>query len=392
MQHIYNDMKFHRLLLLAALCPMLSSCFKDEPANAECDIEVAWVHAEEPEKMFYNLTDTLVKVLYTDNLITFNVRSSADLSALAPQFIITPNATIEPASGSVQDFSHGPVTYKVTSEDRQWSREYYVSFNIVTRTETDTLRFDFEDYEVNSSYYYTWNDTRFRWSTGNPGYLLCGMATEYKDGQYSTNPEKFPSVALPDGEGYKGSGVKLTTLSTGAWGAMKEMRIAAGNLFIGTFDATQAMTDARKATNFGAPFARRPTKLRGHYKFTPGNDYQDADGNLKPGEADIADIYAVFYRNHDENGNAIMLDGDDVKSSPHIIGMAQVTGIQTTDEWTEFEAEFEFNQEIDQTLLDNRGYNIAIVFSSSVNGAYFEGAIGSTLMVDEVELICTDIK
>ena len=390
MQHIYNDMKFHRLLLLAALCPMLSSCFKDEPANAECDIEVAWVHAEEPEKMFYNLTDTLVRVLYTDNLITFNVRSSADLSALAPQFIITPNATIEPASGSVQDFSHGPVTYKVTSEDRQWSREYYVSFNIVTRTETDTLRFDFEDYEVNSSYYYTWNDTRFRWSTGNPGYLLCGMATEYADGQYSTNPEKFPSVALPDG--YKGSGVKLTTLSTGAWGAMKEMRIAAGNLFIGTFDATQAMTDARKATNFGAPFDRRPTKLRGHYKFAPGNDYQDADGNLKPGEADIADIYAVFYRNHDENGNAIMLDGDDVKSSPHIIGMAQVTGIQTTDEWTEFEAEFEFNQEIDQTLLDNRGYNIAIVFSSSVNGAYFEGAIGSTLMVDEVELICTDIK
>lgn len=390
MQHIYNDMKFHRLLLLAALCPMLSSCFKDEPANAECDIEVAWVHAEEPEKMFYNLTDTLVKVLYTDNLITFNVRSSADLSALAPQFIITPNATIEPASGSVQDFSHGPVTYKVTSEDRQWSREYYVSFNIVTRTETDTLRFDFEDYEVNSSYYYTWNDSRFRWSTGNPGYLLCGMATEYADGQYSTNPEKFPSVALPDG--YKGSGVKLTTLSTGAWGAMKGMRIAAGNLFIGTFDATQAMTDARKATNFGAPFDRRPTKLRGHYKFAPGNDYQDSDGNIKPGEADIADIYAVFYRNHDENGNAIMLDGDDVKSSPHIIGMAQVTGIQATDEWTEFEAEFEFNQEIDQTLLDNRGYNIAIVFSSSVNGAYFEGAIGSTLMVDEVELICTDIK
>ena len=383
-------MKFHRLLLLAALCPVLSSCFKDEPANAECDIEVAWVHAEEPEKMFYNLTDTLVKVLYTDNLITFNVRSSADLSALAPQFIITPNATIEPASGSVQDFSHGPVTYKVTSEDRQWSREYYVSFNIVTRTETDTLRFDFEDYQVNSSYYYTWNDSRFRWSTGNPGYLLCGMATEYADGQYSTNPEKFPSVALPDG--YKGSGVKLTTLSTGAWGAIKEMRIAAGNLFIGTFDATQAMTDARKATNFGAPFDRRPTKLRGHYKFAPGNDYQDADGNLKPGEADIADIYAVFYRNHDENGNAIILDGDNVKSSPYIIGMAQVTGIQATDEWTEFEAEFKFNEEIDQTLLDNRGYNIAIVFSSSVNGAYFEGAIGSTLMVDEVELICTDIK
>ena len=385
-------MKIRHVFVLLASCCALASCFKDEPANAECDIEVAWIHADAPEEMFYNLTDTLVRVLYTDNLITFDVKSGTDLSALAPQFIITPNATIEPASGSVQDFSHGPVTYKVTSEDRQWSREYYVSFNIVTRTEVDTLRFGFEDYQINSSSYYEWNDTQFRWSTGNPGYVLSGMATEIvEDGGYQTNPDKFPSVAL-EGQGYKGSCVKLTTLSTGGWGALKDMRIAAGNLFIGSFDATMAMTDALKATNFGEPFDRRPTKLCGYYKFEPGENYQDFYGNLVAGKADVADMYAVFYRNHDESGKAIVLDGADIKSSPYIVGMAQVADIRTTDQWTEFEAEFEFVQEIDQTLLDNRGYSLAIVFSSSVNGAYFEGAIGSTLLVDEVELICTDIQ
>ena len=153
-----------------------------------------------------------------------------------------------------------------------------------------------------------------------------------------------------------------------------------------------AMTDALKATNFGEPFDRRPTKLRGYYKFEPGENYQDFYGNLVAGKADVADMYAVFYRNHDESGKAIVLDGADIKSSPYIVGMAQVADIRTTDQWTEFEAEFEFVQEIDQTLLDNRGYSLAIVFSSSVNGAYFEGAIGSTLLVDEVELICTDIQ
>ena len=315
-------MKIRHVFVLLASCCALTSCFKDEPANAECDIEVAWIHADAPEEMFYNLTDTLVRVLYTDNLITFDVRSGTDLSALAPQFIITPNATIEPASGSVQDFSHGPVTYKVTSEDRQWSREYYVSFNIVTRTEVDTLRFGFEDYQINSSSYYEWNDTQFRWSTGNPGYVLSGMATEIvEDGGYQTNPDKFPSVAL-EGQGYKGSCVKLTTLSTGGWGALKDMRIAAGNLFIGSFDATMAMTDALKATNFGEPFDRRPTKLRGYYKFEPGENYQDFYGNLVAGKADVADMYAVFYRNHDESGKAIVLDGADIKSSPYIVGMA----------------------------------------------------------------------
>ena len=33
------------------------------------------------------------------------------------------------------------------------------------------------------------------------------------------------------------------------------------------------------------------------------------------------------------------------------------------------------------------GYNLSLVFSSSKEGAQFEGAVGSTLYVDEVELM-----
>ena len=45
---------------------------------------------------------------------------------------------------------------------------------------------------------------------------------------------------------------------------------------------------------------------------------------------------------------------------------------------------------IDDTKLKNGEYKLGIVFSSSVDGAYFKGAVGSTLYVDEVELICED--
>ena len=39
-------------------------------------------------------------------------------------------------------------------------------------------------------------------------------------------------------------------------------------------------------------------------------------------------------------------------------------------------------------MLANRGYNLTIVFSSSIDGATFEGAIGSTLKIDSVKLTC----
>ena len=42
---------------------------------------------------------------------------------------------------------------------------------------------------------------------------------------------------------------------------------------------------------------------------------------------------------------------------------------------------------IDQEKLKKGGYNVAIVFSSSKDGGNFNGAIGSTLYIDEVELI-----
>lgn len=204
-------MKLYQNLLLIALSSVFTSCFKDEPLNAECDILEASVSVSRPEDMFYHPSDSKLQVPYTDSTIIFNVRRHAELNAIAPHFTLTDGATIVPENGSLQDFSKGPVTYTVTSEDKQWNRRYAVSFLPVVQTVSDTIRFDFEHYELEQKElkYYTWyyigedGQRHDYWTTGNQGLIMI---------KGSAPPEDYPSVPAKDG--HSGSYAKLTTQST----------------------------------------------------------------------------------------------------------------------------------------------------------------------------------
>ncbi len=381
-------MRYHQLIVSAIFALALSSCFKDEAPNAECDIIEASLHVDNPTDIFYNPTDTLVRVLYTDDNISFSVRRKADLTSLAPTFRITDGATISPASGSVHDFSKGPVIYTVTSEDKEWSRSYKVSFIPVIRTSKDTLSFNFEDYHLDSKdKYYIWCEKHEDgnmyddWATGNAGYGLTNG---------SAGPEAYPSTVLD--EGYEGKGVKLVTCSTGPFGQMVKLPLAAGNLFLGTFDMSIALKTPRLATGFGLPFDKKPKTFTGYYKYTPGEKFQNKDESIVEGKVDEASVYAILYRNHDEDGNPVVLNGDNVQTSPLIVAKAIAANIVPTDKWTQFTVDFSYLEDFDLDLLENRGYNLAVVFSSSADGAFFQGAIGSTLCIDNVKIICETVE
>ena len=118
------------MLCCCALCCCMTSCTKDEAPNNECDIESAWVEGSELEKIFYQPSEMRKENISTaETSITFVVRSMAMVpTEIAVNFKITDNASIEPASGSLQDFTKGSVTYTVTSEDGQWKRRYKVAF------------------------------------------------------------------------------------------------------------------------------------------------------------------------------------------------------------------------------------------------------------------------
>ena len=384
--------KFIPILAIALSALTFTSCFKDEPLNAECDIEQAYIHAGGMQKLWFtNASDTLINVQSDQDKIEFTMRPFASLKKQAPLFRLTPGATIQPENGSVHDFSKGAVTYTVTSEDKQWTRTYQVSIKKGQTTMSKEFEFDFENAYLNKGYYNwkeNWNgDELDIWATGNPGFKISNS---------SAKPEEYPSVMIEDG--YQGKGVKLTTQRTSKLADMVHKPIAAGNLFIGQFDATDALRDAMKATKFGHPFSfdAKPAKLEGWYKYQAGEKFTDK--NMKELDRhDCGTIYAVLYENIDEKGNAVLLYGDNVQTSKQIVALALVgethddngkVAIGNTPEWHHFSVDFEYKKAIDPIKLKNGGYSLAIVSSSSSDGANFLGAVGSTLWIDSFKLIC----
>ena len=355
-----------RNLILCFLIGLFTvSCIKDEALNAEADILTCVVPGD---------------VLKTDpeidnESVTLTVKSGVDITSLAPQFTITEGAKISPASGTALDFTT-PQHYTVTSEDGKWSKTYKVRC-LVSGVTTD---YGFEHITMEPKggryqifYDYTENGDSVVWASGNGGFALTGVAK---------NPLDYPT--MQDNEGYRGKCAKLVTRSTGSFGSMLGMPIASGNLFIGTFDLMSALDDGRKATHLGRVFDRVPTSVSGYYKYKAGPSYKK-NGKEVPGMKDQCDIYALFFETDE---NVKYLDGFNGLTSPNLISVARVSDLPETDEWSRFYIPFvaKPGKVVDKEKLEKGGYKLAIVFASSLKGDVFEGAEGSTLWIDEVEI------
>lgn len=356
-------MKFRNLIVCLFLGFTVASCIQDEAPNAEADI------------LTCTISDDILKrepILQNSNIIIM-VKPGTDLQKLAPEFTLTPGATISPNSGSVLDFSKEPQEYTVTSQSGEWKKKYTVT---ITDTEISTI-YHFENIKSDYSKYNIFieeseDKVTMEWASGNEGFAITASGSPATD---------YPTVQSADGK--VGKCAKLTTKSTGSIGAGFGMPIAAGNLFIGEFKLN--ITNPLKATKFGLPFYNVPTFLTGYYKYKAGDVFLEK-GKENPKLKDQCDIYAVFY---DTDHNTITLDGTNTFTHPNIISIARVDNPKETDSWTQFYIPFETKagKYIDKEKLKAGEYNISIVFAASIDGAKFNGAVGSTLYIDEVELI-----
>lgn len=87
---------------------LLSSCIKEEAPNMEADIE---------EATFENAADRLrSQPIISNDRVTFRLRKFSGDYLFAPEFTLTPGATIVPESGTELDFFEAQ-EYTVTSED-----------------------------------------------------------------------------------------------------------------------------------------------------------------------------------------------------------------------------------------------------------------------------------
>ena len=380
------------------LCLAVASCIPDEALNVEAAIDGC-----------SGSNIQLANINTYSKTVSIYVSKSTDLSALEIKFELPDGASINPVNALANDdapkydfsTSKVPITseqtleqyqrmFKVTSESGTTEAVYTIT---VIKSELPT-EYHFENIEDGNNNYhifYEFNQQKaemLQWASGNPGFQLTGMGKNTMD---------YPTLQT---QGYIGKGVKLETKGTGSLGLTVGMPIAAGNLFIGSFEVGNALKDAKAATKFGFPFFKHPTKLEGYYKFKPGTEYiSGIDKSQSPPKIvidpsmegkDKGDIYAILYRADNVND---FLDGNlNFDSEEKIVYIARIsdTEMKETDTWTHFSIPFEHRKEIEQSALDEGKYKLAVVFSSSIEGANFKGSIGSTLWIDEVTIHCEE--
>ncbi|MBO4551360.1 MAG: PCMD domain-containing protein [Bacteroidaceae bacterium] len=397
------------LVALAAVPLFFASCIPAENPNSECDIEAVSLHLDTPIDYFYHEYDTMQTVISTETDIVFTIRSYANIQNVpttlrvtdrASVYVMTDEGTQVPfQNGSSVDFSDEKVYhFRVVAEDKVWHRDYTISVVHDTPSEGN-LFFDFETYALDASgKYYVWEASEVFtdgiWKNGNPGFKIS---------KSSAMPMEYPSTPVAGGGPDGSDCVKLETCDTGPFGRMVNMRLASGSMFNGIFDVGNALTDALKATQFGTPFTHKPVMLRAWLRFESGSVYQDREGNPIEGVVDEPDIYFVLYRNEDESGNKVQLDGNDVLTNSHIVGFGRlphnynpdgtdllsanpVHGL--TNEWQEVTIPMEYRAELDDDILANKGYSLVISFASSWQGGDFMGAIGSKFYIDNVQMYC----
>ena len=370
----------------------VSSCIQEEAPNAECDI----VSVDTTQTWFRENRNILTNELKVNNdQIIFKVKKDTEFNtinitheSIINSFSLTPGARIEAYSGNESDKkgvkkdNNGiHLWYTVHAEDGIWSKDYDVMFIKMPVLDTDHV-FSFENFETEKfTNWYEINKDGIRsdiWASGNPGFKMTA----------GTRPASEYPTATYD-KGFSGDCVKLTTCDTGKFGSMAKMPIAAGSIFIGEFDNANAMKEKEKATHFGLqiiPERSKPVALKGYYKYTSGDDYKDKNNNPVEGVRDECSIYAVLFE-IDPN-NFVPLDGSNITSSERIVLMADLKDAGEPEDWTEFNIPFEpmNGKGFDFGKLENNEYAITIVASSSKNGAFFEGAVGSTLCIDELKI------
>lgn len=91
-----------------------------------------------------------------------------------------------------------------------------------------------------------------------------------------------------------------------------------------------------------------------------------------------------LYEAKDADGKEVVLNGHDINDSDYIVASAVLADGTEKEEFTSFNIEFTYRKEY---KVGNE-YKFAIVCSSSKDGDRFKGAGGSTLTVDNFEVIC----
>lgn len=363
---LHTVMKIRFISFVFLISSVLTACIQDEPLNPEADILSfgfpGGVEIGEP--------------IFNQDVITVMVRKNVDISHLKPVISITPGATIVPDTALYQNFTD-PVTYTVTSEDGKSQRMYNVQV-----LSSSLYRYGFNrwvkasgaNYEMPVEYG-TDGSEQYPWSSSNVGVNVY---------QQFSSPDLYP--VHPTEVAYEGkyAAEMRTQAGPGKIFNILNIPVVAGSLFTGTMDLRNVMKDPLTATQFGLPFNEKPVRFRGWYTYKVGKgEYIYPEGKQPHSNKDFCAVYSVFYK-VDETTK--VLDGTNILSHKNIVAIAMLNDKEPTpgNDFKEFDIAFDYSVSDHVVDFEKNDYKLAIIFSSSFYGDYYEGVLGSTLVVDDV--------
>ena len=311
--------------------------------------------------------------------ITFMVADTAKaeyLTALVPTIEVSEKATVTPASGVAQDFSNGKtVTYTVTAENGT-TVEYVASIS------GNASFYDFESWSYGSTMYPEEQDCPILngWACCNDAVLLIkkmgALGGITYEGEYPVRPSTDDVHA-----GEKALLLESVDTKGGNIFGTPVPKVTAATAFLGTFNAFGALGgDPMATTSFGVMYDKQPLKVTGFYKYTPGAEFYNANGELQAGVTDKCSLSAVLYEVSSEDET---LNGGNIYTSDKIVAKAVFTNDKAVEAYAPFELNLEYVKDYDSSKL----YKFAVIFSASADGAAYNAAVGSKLVVDNVAII-----
>lgn len=249
-----------------------------------------------------------------------------------------------------------------------------ITSNIVEFTTESALQLKnsgFEDWYESGDVWYaaTQEDITngtYCWDTSNPG-----------SGEYGYNPTSQSTDIKHGGN----SSAKLTT-------EYAVIKLAAASLYYGKFNSlTGGLIPKGAKIDFGKPFTSRPIVFKGYFQYAPvaiDNYNNPPAGTVQKGDMDICSIYIALSKKAYTVDNTDTSTFIDFAGDNNIIAYGELPAtecVSTNGQWKEFNIPLKY-----KSLTEEPSY-IIIVCSSSKYGDYFTGGKGSTMYLDDFELI-----
>lgn len=189
---------------------------------------------------------------------------------------------------------------------------------------------------------------------------------------------------------------KVTTpIVSGTYAAKLESKkvifaFAAASLYTGSFGGVNGLSSA--TINFGQSFTSRPIALHGYYQYTPqninmGGNKLPENATVSNGEPDQCAIYIALATKSYTIDNGDSDTFIQYESDENIIAYGTIEDDNVTFGKDEVNGYTEFTIPLKYKSLTKKPTHIIVVCSSSKYGDYMAGGVGSTLYVDDFELV-----